>query len=77
MSITIRECGHSAETASRGYKTAPDVCVSCEYSKMHPAKPLYEANRDSLKRARQAEHMRNVWKARKGHQGPRIEDIDI
>lgn len=66
MSITIRECGHSAETSSKAYVKNPDLCVSCAWIAKHgPPKRLYVQNLDIEKRARQAKTMRNVWKARK------------
>lgn len=69
MSITIRECGHSAETSSRAYVKNPDVCISCAYQAKHgPPKRLYNQNLDTNKRARHAEFMRNAWKARKESQ---------
>lgn len=52
MSITIRECGHSAETSSRAYIKNPDKCVSCAYEAENgPAKRLYNPKAPAWVRA--------------------------
>lgn len=67
MSIFIRDCGHSAETASRAYVKNPEVCVSCAWIAKHgPPKRSYVQRSAIEYRTKQAESMRNVWKARKG-----------
>lgn len=66
MSITIQECGHSAETSSRAYVKDPDTCVSCAWIAKHgPAKSPYDQRGATEYRAKQADNARKAWKARK------------
>ena len=71
MSITIRECGHSAETNSREYVKRPDVCVSCEYLQKHPRTHVSDTPRGIANKARIVKYWQDVRNGLKPKRGAR------
>lgn len=75
MSITIRECCHSAETYSRAYVKDPDTCVSCAWIAKHgPAKRLYKPKAPAWIHPNFMRNTSGLERYRKQQQRPKIEE---